>query len=343
MDPLTSSDPAALGPVRLLGRLGSGGMGQVYLGVTEDGDRVAVKVIRAASNQNPDLHARFAREVQAMGMVQGPSTASLLAHSGPEETDPWLAMEYVPGLNLSEFVKRDAPLAPIDVTVLALLLAEALADIHRAGLLHRDLKPGNVVLGPRGPQVIDFGLAAIGAPGSELTHSDRPLGTPSCMAPEQVGAPKEVTAAADVYGLGATLLFAVTGHYPYHGATREAVYLAVLSPDLAPDLDGTPDELRPLLTALLAQDPAGRPELDALRAQLTQRLATSGLSVSAARNRLAARTYVPGTGDDSLPTPVPTTRPLPSSPRPVSTTQAAPALRDAATRLRRAYARTSAW
>lgn len=344
MDTLTDSDPTQLGPIRLLGRLGSGGMGQVYLGQTEDGERVAAKMIGLSYQDNPEIRARFTREAQAMGMVQGPGTAALIAHSGPDIDAPWLAMEYVPGLDLNQYVRRDAPLEPRDAIALTFLLAEALADIHQVGLLHRDLKPGNVMLGPHGPQVIDFGLVAIGAPGGEHTASHQLLGTVQYMAPEQVHSVKDVTAAADVYALGPLLLFATTGRYPYPGQYHQALY-AVGNPDIAPDLTGLPEELTSLVTALMAYDPAERPDLGELRIQLSQRLAAAGLSPSAARNQLARRTYIPDPEEDkdTAPTAIPTTRAMSPEPRTIPAGPAAAGMAAAAARMRTAYAPAVSW
>jgi eukaryotic-like serine/threonine-protein kinase len=355
VDPLTDADPRMLGSITLKGRLGAGGMGQVYLGVTEDGDKVAVKRIQLGKDDQPQWLARFAREAEAMAMVQGNGAAMLLdhstgehsadahsahAHSSEDDEAPWLAMEYVPGLDLRTFVKRDGPLDATDATALALLLAEALEEIHSAGLLHRDLKPANVMLGPRGPQVIDFGLVAIGEPGGEHTATNMVLGTLPCMAPEQAQSAKQATAQSDVYALGATVLYAATGHYPY----RDPTVFVVASPTHSPDLDGAPEELRPLLASLLAHAPEQRPQLPELRARLTQHVAASGLSPSAARDRLAQRTYVPGADDDSLPTAASSTSPVTRRSRTVPATgQHLPGLGAAAARLRTAYARARSW
>ncbi|MFD0776838.1 serine/threonine-protein kinase, partial [Streptomonospora algeriensis] len=183
MDELAPADPRALGGITLLGRLGKGGMGRVYAGRTGDGEHVAVKVLLDVHSERADLRIRFAREVEAMGMVQGPGTAALIDASGPDEDPPWLAMEFVRGLSLKDYVEQHGPLGAELGAALGLVLADALAEIHTAGLLHRDLKPSNVLMGPQGPCVVDFGLVALGGPGGELTATGATVGTPLCMAP----------------------------------------------------------------------------------------------------------------------------------------------------------------
>ncbi|WP_051064605.1 serine/threonine-protein kinase [Nocardiopsis halotolerans] len=343
MKPLTSSDPRTLGGIELLGRLGQGGMGMVYVGRTSEDVPVAVKTLHAGHLDRDDLRERFDRESTALGMVQGPGVAALVAVSEPGDETPWLAMEYVPGLDLATYLERHDPLDAVTGAALGLVLASALTEIHTAGLLHRDLKPANVMLGPDGPRVVDFGLVAIGGAGGDLTVTNMRLGTPRFMAPEQFTAPTEVTAAADAYALGVVLAYATSGRYPYNGATPEAIGMAALNPDLAPELSRVPDALLPLVTELMAIKPADRPALADVRARLTEFLAAEGLSPGAARARLAERTHVKGTGiTDTVP---PATRPAattrPATAPPPTGTGTRLAARTAA-RLRRAYARPAA-
>ncbi|MGW5880290.1 serine/threonine-protein kinase [Nocardiopsis terrae] len=296
MQPLTPADPRVLGGIEILGRLGRGGMGVVYAGRTDEDTLVAVKTLHVGGLEQSDLRERFDREATALGMVQGPGVAALVESGQDTDETPWLALEYVPGLDLATYLKRHDPLDTVTGTALGLVLANALTDIHTAGLLHRDLKPANVMLGPDGPKVVDFGLVAIGGAGGDLTHTNLRLGTPRFMAPEQFTAPTSVGAAADVYALGALLVYATSGQYPYEGATPDALGFAVVNPDIAPNLTGVPAGLVPLVTALMSVEPQERPNLADVRAQLTEQLAAEHLSPAAARAHLVERTYVPGTG-----------------------------------------------
>jgi serine/threonine protein kinase len=316
-------------------------MGVVYAGRTDEDSLVAVKTLHSGNLDREDLRERFDREAVALGMVQGPGVATLLAVSEDPDEDPWLALEYIPGLDLATYMDRHDPLDTVTGSALGLVLANALTDIHSAGLMHRDLKPGNIMLGPEGPKVVDFGLVAIGGAGGDLTMTDMRLGTPRFMAPEQFTAPTKVTVAADVYALGVVLAYATSGHYPYDGATPDALGMAVLNPNVHPDLTGVPEALVPLITALLAIEPQDRPDLADVRARLTEQLAVSHLSPGAARALLAERTYVPGTGIvDEIPAArrsAPPTRPATPSPHP--TVKGAGLAGRPAARLRKDYAR----
>ncbi len=349
MKPLTPSDPRALGGIELLGRLGQGGMGVVYVGRTSEDAPVAVKTLHAAHLDRDDLRERFDRESTALGMVQGPGVAALVAVSERDDETPWLAMEYVSGLDLATYLERNDPLDEVDGAALGLVLASALTEIHTAGLLHRDLKPANVMLGSDGPRVVDFGLVAIGGAGGDLTMTNMRLGTPRFMAPEQFTDPTGVTAAADLYALGVILAYATSGRYPYNGATAEALGMAAVNPDIHPDLAKVPAGLLPLVTELMAVDPASRPALADVRARLTEFLAAAGLSPGAARSRLAEHTHVEGTGiADAIPAATrpaavtrPATAPLPTGTGTGTGTGPRLAARTAA-RLRKAYARPAA-
>ena len=258
MKPLKTGDPDTIGGIALRGRLGEGGMGTVYFGVTPDGDRVAVKTIRQDLTENDEAKDRFDREILVLGMVAGPRIAALLTASEPDEVPPWFATEYVQGLTLSEYVTERGPLPLTMAAALGVMLAEGLNDIHAADLLHRDLKPGNVILGADGPRVIDFGLAGLADSTGDITHTSGMLGTPVCMAPEQAKSPTDLTAAVDVYALGAVLMFAMTGRYPYERPTVPALLLAITDPATDPDLSGLPEEIKPLITGMLAHHPGSR-------------------------------------------------------------------------------------
>jgi hypothetical protein len=251
---LAPGDPELIGPYRLRGRLGAGGMGQVYLGLSPGGRAVAVKVIRAELAQDPEFRARFQREVAVARQVSGLYTAPVLDAdtSGPA---PWLATAYVPGPSLADAVTRHGPLPAASVLMLAAGLAEALSAIHSAGVVHRDLKPANVLLADDGPRVIDFGISRA-AEASSLTHTGLVVGSPGFMSPEQAEG-LETGPSSDIFSLGAVLTFAATGRGPFgSGSTPAQVYRVVHD---APELDLVPAEIRPLIARCLAKDPAGRP------------------------------------------------------------------------------------
>ncbi|WP_248965313.1 serine/threonine-protein kinase [Sphaerisporangium perillae] len=309
MDALDRSDPKQIGDIMLRGRLGSGGMGRVFYGVTETYEPVAVKVIREDLVSRAEVRSRFARETDALRAVQGPHVAALVDASGDDEDRPWLAVEYVRGLSLKEFVETRGPLSPENVATLGALIADALKDIHRMGLLHRDLKPGNILLGREGPKVIDLGLVAFADGPTDLTTTQSTLGTPACMSPEQANTPKQLTAATDVYSLGATLMYALTKHYPYDGATVAALFMKIVSSDVAPNLDGLPEEFVPLISAMLAQDPAARPTVAEAFDRLEELATRGGTTLPVAIRRLAVATYVEREDDPVDIEPLPRPRP----------------------------------
>ncbi|XVQ14684.1 PQQ-binding-like beta-propeller repeat protein [Spirillospora sp. CA-255316] len=255
MPPTRPGDPRRVGPYRVLGRLGAGGMGQVLLGRSPGGRTVAIKIIHPALADEPDFRSRFRREVTAARAVDGAYTAPVV-DADPDAAQPWLATAYLPGLSLQDAVAGHGPLPPPAARALGAGLAEALLSIHRAGVVHRDLKPSNVMLTPEGPRVIDFGIArAIDA--SALTRTGTTLGTPAYMAPEQA-AGETAGPAADVFSLGAVLTYALTGSGPFgHGAVHEVVYRVL---HRQPDLGAITDPaLRVLIASCLEKDPARRP------------------------------------------------------------------------------------
>jgi len=272
-------------------------------------------------------------------MVTGPRIAALLAASEPDDVPPWFATEYIQGLTLSQYIQERGPLTIAMAAALGVMLAEGLNDIHSAGLLHRDLKPGNVILGPDGPRVIDFGLAGLKDSTGDITHTSGMLGTPVCMAPEQAKSPKDLTAAADVYALGAVLMFAMTGRYPYERPTVPALLLAVTNPATDPDLSGLPEEIRQLITGMLAYHPESRFTLADVTTELKKILNDAGLSLAAAQSELAQLTYMERDTDPPPAPPAPTTirRRLPGNPHVPSDL-----VHKVAENLRREYARGAA-
>ncbi|MBO1334664.1 serine/threonine-protein kinase [Streptomyces sp. VRA16 Mangrove soil] len=256
--PLQADDPAEVAGYRLVARLGSGGMGRVYLSHTQGGRPVAIKVVRPELADDPTFRRRFRREMESARRVRGAYTAELI--DGDADADPpWLATLYVPGPSLSEAVARRGPLPVPAVLWLMAGVAEALQAIHAAGVVHRDLKPSNVLLAADGPRVIDFGISlAADLSSYTATGSGMAVGTPQFMAPEQASG-GEVTSATDVFALGLTASFAALGTSLYgEGPGVSVLYRIVHS---APDLTQLPVELRPLMARCLAADPADRATL----------------------------------------------------------------------------------
>jgi eukaryotic-like serine/threonine-protein kinase len=251
---LQPEDPREIGPYRLLGQLGLGGMGQVFLGMSAGGRPIAVKVIRAELASDPDFRARFRREVAAAQRVSGLFTA-LVVDADLDGPTPWLATAYVAGPSLTETVRGHGPLPVHSLLALAAGLAEGLSAIHAAGVVHRDLKPSNVLLAEDGPRIIDFGISEA-AEASAATSANVMIGSPGYMSPEQVLA-RHVGPPGDMFSLGAVLAFAATGRPPFgHGSPTALMYRLVNDPA---NLDDVPAELRPLVGRCLAKHPADRP------------------------------------------------------------------------------------
>ena len=250
---LGPEDPSSIGRYRLVARLGEGGMGVVYLGMSEQHGQVAIKVPRRAFAGNQDFRARFRREVLALGRVQGVCTVRVI-ESDTESARPFLVTEYASGPSLSEHVEASGPLDAGRLRGLATGLAEALAAIHRADVVHRDLKPSNVLLTATGPKVIDFGIAQT-LDLSRLTRTGGAVGTPSYMAPEQfTGSSGPAT---DIYAWGLTVVFAASGQSPFGSGPVEVLPYRILHE--TPDISSVPEPLRPVVAAALAKDPAERP------------------------------------------------------------------------------------
>ncbi|MFJ3296848.1 bifunctional serine/threonine-protein kinase/ABC transporter substrate-binding protein [Streptomyces bacillaris] len=275
---LRPGDPARIGGHRLLGRLGAGGMGTVYLGRTDAGALAAVKVILPEYAGDEEFRTRFRREAEAARRVDSPWAVRVTGADTESET-PWLATEFVPGPTLPEVVARYGPLPARSVKVLGRLLARALAAVHAAGLAHRDVKPGNVLLALDGPRLIDFGIARA-ADATALTATGLVVGTPGFLPPEQAtGSGADAGPAGDVFSLGALLAYAATGRPPFgSGAVDALLYRTVHD---APDLDGVDDPgLRALLTECLAKDPAARPSAAGLDTRITEDVPAGGASAS---------------------------------------------------------------
>ncbi|MFK0115058.1 LamG-like jellyroll fold domain-containing protein [Streptomyces sp. NPDC090994] len=255
MSALEPDDPRSVGEYRLLGRLGAGGMGRVYLGRSPGGRLVAVKVVHEGLVRRPEFRDRFRREVQAARMVSGAFTAPVI-DADPDAPLPYLVTSYIAGPSLEQAVAERGPFDSRAVTALAAGLAEALMSIHGAQLVHRDLKPSNVLLAEDGPRVIDFGIVR-SVEAESITTTGHLAGSPGFMSPEQING-DEVTPASDVFCLGAVLAFAATGQNPFGGGPTPALLYRVVHN--APDVGAVADPaLRALVADCLAKDPAARP------------------------------------------------------------------------------------
>ncbi|MDE3721179.1 serine/threonine-protein kinase [Nocardiopsis sp. N85] len=264
VSPPTATDPDHIGPYRVVGRIGAGGMGAVYAGIDPSGACAAVKVVHPHYAADPDFRARFAREVSLVSRVRATCTAGFLGADTDAEA-PWMAAEYVPGGTLRAHVKKNGPLTGGMAISLAAGLAEALTAIHAAGIVHRDLKPGNVILAPDGPRVLDFGIARA-TDATALTRTGGLFGTPGWMAPEQY-ARVEATDRSDVFAWGCLVAFAATGRDPFAGGPVEAVIHRTRTEE--PDLTGVPDEILYTVRRALAKDPAVRPTAAEALAEVT--------------------------------------------------------------------------
>ncbi|MGW2519442.1 serine/threonine-protein kinase [Streptomyces sp. NPDC001617] len=280
MQPLGVDEPTAVGPYRLLGRLGSGGMGRVYLGRSAGGRTVAVKIVHPHFALDEEFRARFRREVEAARRVGGAWTAPVL-DADPEAAVPWVATGYAAGPSLAAAVADQGPLPVPSVRALGAGLGEALAAVHELGLVHRDVKPSNVLLTLDGPLLIDFGIARATDGTASLTSTGVSIGSPGYMSPEQILG-RGATGAADVFSLGAVLAYAATGQAPFPGDSSAALLYKVVHEE--PELGPLVGELREVVEACLAKDPAARPT----PSDLARRLAPEGAA------RLVAGGWLPG-------------------------------------------------
>ena len=288
---LRREDPRVVGSFRLHRRLGAGGMGVVYLGSDRKGQRVALKVIRPDLAEDQEFRSRFAREVSAARRIRGGCTARLVA-ADLDADRPWFATQYVPGPSLHDKVADEGPLGAAEVAAIGAALSEGLVAVHEAGVVHRDLKPSNILLSPKGPRIIDFGIAwATGA--STLTHVGTAVGSPGFLAPEQVrGA--AVTPATDVFSLGATLAYSSMADSPFgHGSSEVMLYRVVHE---EAQLHGVPDALAPLVRACLAKDPEERPSTLQLSLRLKE------IAAREAQGLADTRPPAPRTADADRPT-----------------------------------------
>ena len=260
---LRRQDPRIVGSYRLLRRLGAGGMGVVYLGVDRHGRKVALKLIRQELAGNPEFRSRFAREVAAAALVRGNRTAPLV-DADPGAERPWLATTYVPGPSLQRHVGDRGPLGCLDLARVGSAVADGLVSVHAVGVVHRDVKPSNILLSPDGPQIIDFGIAYADGAGT-LTVTGTAVGSPGFLAPEQVRG-QTVTPATDVFALGVTLAFAGRGAPPFGSGPVDALLYRVVHEE--PDLEGVPEQVAPLIAACLSKDPRMRPSAEQVRERL---------------------------------------------------------------------------
>ncbi|MFF7970254.1 protein kinase [Streptomyces sp. NPDC007905] len=277
VQPARPGDPSRIGPYRIIGRLGAGGMGTVHAGVTSDGTRVAVKVIHAEQAQEPEFRARFRREVELSARVTGPHLVPLLA-ADPDAPTPWLATAYVPGPTLNEHVLAHGPLAEGSLYAFAAATAQALATIHAVGVVHRDVKPQNVLLTPTGPRVLDFGIAHA-ADGTSVTRTGVMTGTPGWISPEQY---RQGSAgpAGDMFAWGALVAYAGTGRLPFGAGAPDVVAFRVMSGEA--DLDGIPAPLRRIVENALAQAPGDRPSAAEAAQECAVQLASQATQVAGA-------------------------------------------------------------
>ncbi|MBV1938389.1 protein kinase [Streptomyces sp. BV286] len=280
MRPLEVDEPTVVGPYRLLGRLGSGGMGRVYLGRSAGGRTVAVKIVHPHFALDEEFRARFRREAEAARRVGAAYTAPVL-DADPDASVPWVATGYAAGPTLTAAVADSGALADHSVRVLGAGLAEALSAVHGLGLVHRDVKPSNVLLTLDGPLLIDFGIARATDGTASLTSTGVSIGSPGYMSPEQILG-KGVTGAADVFSLGAVLAYAATGSSPFPGDSSAALLYKVVHEE--PELGALSGELREAVAGCLAKDPSARPTPEALATAL----APEGAA------RLVAAGWLPG-------------------------------------------------
>ncbi|HTU76539.1 MAG TPA: serine/threonine-protein kinase [Trebonia sp.] len=266
MEPLQPGDPSQVGSYRLLKRLGEGGMGRVYLGITPGGRLVAVKVIRGDVTADPDYRRRLAREVQAAQTVGGFHTAHVV-DANADADPPWMVTAFIAGPSLQAAVLDNGPLTMAAAMALGAALAEGLAAIHSCGLLHRDLKPGNIIMAADGPRIIDFGIARpLGA--STLTGRDVLVGTYAYMSPEQYRG-DQLSPASDVFALGCVLAFAATGHAPFEAETTYQIMYSVLEAEPALGEIG-PGPFRNVVEQCLVKDHQRRPALPDVLAELSR-------------------------------------------------------------------------
>lgn len=304
--PARPGDPKQVGPYRIVGRLGSGGMGTVHAGLDRTGLRVAVKIVHPAQAGDPEFRARFRREVQLSARVQGPCLIPLLA-ADPDADSPWLATAYTPGLTLDQHLTAYGPLRGSALHAFASGTAQALADIHAAGIVHRDVKPQNVILTPAGPRMLDFGIAH-SADGTSVTRTGVMTGTPGWISPEHY---RTGTAGpeGDVFSWGALVAYAGTGRLPFGTGAPDAVAYRVMTEE--PDLHDLAGELHELVKRAVAKEPSERPaasdavtECVALLSAQTTQVVSPGSNPTLISDLVATQWHVPVPDDPAWPRPV---------------------------------------
>ncbi|MFF9157475.1 serine/threonine-protein kinase [Streptomyces sp. NPDC014846] len=274
VQPLQHGDPRTVGPYRVVGRLGSGGMGTVYAALSAGGERLAVKVVHPAHAANAEFRARFRREVQLSRRIAGPCLVAV-HDADVDGPAPWLATAFVPGPTLDQHVCDGGPLSGAVLHALAAGTAAALSAIHQAGVIHRDIKPQNIILAPVGPAVLDFGIAHA-LDGTSVTRTGVMTGTPGWISPEhyRTGA---VGPHGDIFAWGALVAYGATGRLPFGTGAADAVAFRVLSAE--PDLDGVPEELQSLTARALSKEPSNRPTAAELAAECSQLLTAQATAV----------------------------------------------------------------
>ena len=287
--PLRPDDPTRIGHYRLTARLGSGGMGVVYLGVSWDGAPVAIKVLRPELAGDQEFRHRFGREVAALVQVKGVCTVRVI-EADSQSSRPFVVTEYAPGPSLSEYIDKHGSVGPEMLFGLATGLAEALTTIHAAGIMHRDLKPSNIILTDAGPKVIDFGIARR-QDTRGVTKTGMMIGSLGFMAPEQIsGRPGPE---ADIFAWGVTVAYAAAGRSPFGAGNSHSILYRVMYGD--PDIASVPDSLHPLVEASLAKEPQSRPTAQQLLDRLTGSSRRPGqVNDTATTQVILARTWQSG-------------------------------------------------
>ncbi len=303
LEPLARDDPDRVGDFRLLGRLGAGGMGVAYLAAGPSQNWVVVKTVWKHLAADRSFRARLSRELDAMGRASGPHTASLL-DSDVQADPPWFAMEFIPGMTLTRRVDDSGALPLAEVVALAVAMVDVLVSVHGAGIVHRDVKPSNVMMSPTGPKLIDFGIADM-SEGTQLTKTGMVLGSTGWLAPEQVRG-DQVTSATDIHAWALCVLYGATGAPPFGADNSTATIYKVL--EAIPTVpDTVPNPLRELLVAALAKEPSYRPTLERLSTELNPaRLNPDQLPVTPAPTTPVVDT-TPTPAHDMLTTPVAST------------------------------------
>ena len=312
--PLRPGDPTRIGHYRLTARLGSGGMGVVYLGVSWDGAPVAIKVLRPELAGDQEFRHRFGREVAALVQVKGVCTVRVI-EADSQSAAPFVVTEYAAGPSLSEYIDKHGSVGPEMLFGLATGLAEALTTIHAAGIMHRDLKPSNIILTDAGPKVIDFGIARR-QDTRGVTKTGMMIGSLGFMAPEQIsGRPGPE---ADIFAWGVTVAYAATGRSPFGAGNSHSILYRIMYGD--PDIASVPDSLRPLVEASLVKDPQSRPTARQLLDRLTSASSRSEDVNDTPTQVILARTWQSGS-HSSLP---PASRPAAPHPAPARPATEAP-------------------